>query len=189
MHGLTCVTKIAFGEMNNNASLLRDTTGRPLLIDAPPSRRWLLDDRRLHAVVKIVTTHQHADHWRRRCSAALKAADGRRHRWRTARSRPCSAPFAVPTISSRTAERSRFVTTPTAALTQLVGHNSSVDRLPLTYNAVPSLRAAPFHRVTACSPRRGKHAEGLRRGSARCTPVVPQGRKISSNRLPARPRV
>jgi glyoxylase-like metal-dependent hydrolase (beta-lactamase superfamily II) len=52
--GLT-ITKVAVGPMNNNAYLLRCTsTGELLLIDAANEAAPL---------AKIVTTHQHRDHW------------------------------------------------------------------------------------------------------------------------------
>jgi glyoxylase-like metal-dependent hydrolase (beta-lactamase superfamily II) len=59
--GLT-VTKLAVGEMNNNAYLLTDGSGTGRLIE-------LVGDIPL---AKIVTTHQHADHWQG--LAAVRAA-------------------------------------------------------------------------------------------------------------------
>jgi glyoxylase-like metal-dependent hydrolase (beta-lactamase superfamily II) len=61
--GLT-LTKVAVGPMNNNAYFLRcSETGDVLLIDAAHSADVLLgvlDGQRLQ---RIVTTHQHQDHW------------------------------------------------------------------------------------------------------------------------------
>ena len=58
------MSKVAVGPMNNNAYLLRDnTTGQALLIDAaaePDRLMGLIGD---IPVEKIVTTHQHRDHW------------------------------------------------------------------------------------------------------------------------------
>jgi glyoxylase-like metal-dependent hydrolase (beta-lactamase superfamily II) len=58
------LAKVAVGEMNNNAYFLRcPTTGEVLLIDAaaePDMLVHVLGDDRL---VRIVTTHQHGDHW------------------------------------------------------------------------------------------------------------------------------
>jgi glyoxylase-like metal-dependent hydrolase (beta-lactamase superfamily II) len=58
------LAKVAVGEMNNNAYFLRsDRTGEVLLIDAAAEPDVLVnvlgDDR----LVRIVTTHQHGDHW------------------------------------------------------------------------------------------------------------------------------
>jgi glyoxylase-like metal-dependent hydrolase (beta-lactamase superfamily II) len=58
------LAKVAVGAMNNNAYFLRcDSTGEVLLIDAaaePDTLVHVLGDDRL---VRIVTTHQHGDHW------------------------------------------------------------------------------------------------------------------------------
>jgi glyoxylase-like metal-dependent hydrolase (beta-lactamase superfamily II) len=58
------MAKVAVGAMNNNAYFLRcTTTGEVLLIDAaaePDVLVHVLGDDRL---VRIVTTHQHDDHW------------------------------------------------------------------------------------------------------------------------------
>jgi len=61
--GIT-LSKVAVGPMNNNAYLLRDSaSGQALLIDAAA------ESDRLRALIgnvpveKIVTTHQHQDHW------------------------------------------------------------------------------------------------------------------------------
>ena len=62
--GALTVTKVAVGPMDNNAYFLRcSETGEVLLIDAAPSADVLLgvlDGQRLQ---RIVTTHQHQDHW------------------------------------------------------------------------------------------------------------------------------
>ena len=68
------VTKIAVGEMHNNAYLLRDSTGQALLIDAAAEPARLLEMIGDTRVVKIVTTHQHGDHWQ--ALAEVKAATG-----------------------------------------------------------------------------------------------------------------
>lgn len=63
INGIT-VTKIAVGPMNNNSYLLRSTaTGEGLLIDAAAEPRRLLAMIGDTPVRKIVTTHQHQDHW------------------------------------------------------------------------------------------------------------------------------
>jgi len=69
--GLT-VTKLAVGEMNNNAYLLTDGSGQGLLIDAAAEPARLIELIGDTPVAKIVTTHQHADHWQG--LAAVQAA-------------------------------------------------------------------------------------------------------------------
>jgi glyoxylase-like metal-dependent hydrolase (beta-lactamase superfamily II) len=71
--GLT-VTKLAVGDMNNNAYLLRDGSGQGLLIDAAAEPDRLIELIGDAPVAKIVTTHQHGDHWQ--ALAAVKAATG-----------------------------------------------------------------------------------------------------------------
>jgi len=57
------ITKIAVGDFNNNAYLLRDTaTGEQLLVDAAAEAGTLLtlaED----GVAQVLTTHRHPDHW------------------------------------------------------------------------------------------------------------------------------
>ena len=72
--GGVTLTKIAVGEMNNNAYLLVNESGQGLLIDAAAEPRRLLEMIGDTPVVKIVTTHQHPDHWQ--ALAELKAATG-----------------------------------------------------------------------------------------------------------------
>ena len=69
--GLT-VTKIAVGPYENNVYLLRDSTGQGLLIDAAAEPGRLLEMIGDTPVRRIVTTHQHADHWQ--ALAEVKAA-------------------------------------------------------------------------------------------------------------------
>ena len=58
------LAKIAVGPMNNNAYLLRDNaTGQALLIDAAAEPERLLRLIGDTPVQKIMTTHQHRDHW------------------------------------------------------------------------------------------------------------------------------
>jgi glyoxylase-like metal-dependent hydrolase (beta-lactamase superfamily II) len=71
--GLT-VTKIAVGPFENNAYLLRDSTGQGLLIDAAAEPGRLLEMIGDTPVRRIVTTHQHADHWQ--ALAEVRAATG-----------------------------------------------------------------------------------------------------------------
>ena len=72
--GGVTLTKIAVGEMNNNAYLLVNEGGQGLLIDAAAEPRRLLEMIGDTPVVKIVTTHQHPDHWQ--ALAEVKAATG-----------------------------------------------------------------------------------------------------------------
>ena len=63
INGVT-VTKIAVGPYENNSYLLRDAgTGRALLIDAAAEPERLLEMIGDTPVERIVTTHQHPDHW------------------------------------------------------------------------------------------------------------------------------
>jgi len=72
--GIT-LAKVAVGPMDNNAYLLRDnSTGQALLIDAAAEPARLLDLIGSTPVEKIVTTHQHWDHWG--ALAEVKAATG-----------------------------------------------------------------------------------------------------------------
>jgi glyoxylase-like metal-dependent hydrolase (beta-lactamase superfamily II) len=72
--GGVTLTKLAVGEMHNNAYLLVDETGQGLLIDAAAEPARLLELIGDTPVAKIVTTHQHQDHWQ--ALAAVKAATG-----------------------------------------------------------------------------------------------------------------
>ena len=73
INGLT-VTKIAVGPYENNAYLLRDGSGQGLLIDAAAEPERLLAMIGDTPVQRIVTTHQHPDHWQ--ALAEVKAATG-----------------------------------------------------------------------------------------------------------------
>ena len=68
------VTKLAVGPYENNAYLLRDGAGQGLLIDAAAEPERLLAIIGDTPVQRIVTTHQHADHWQ--ALAEVKAATG-----------------------------------------------------------------------------------------------------------------
>ena len=69
------VTKIAVGDFNNNAYLLRcSDTGETLLVDAAAEPDRLLSEVRDGRLVRIVTTHQHGDHWQ--ALASVVAATG-----------------------------------------------------------------------------------------------------------------
>ena len=58
------VTKVAVGPMDNDAYLLRCTaTGEVLLVDAAAEPHRLLELLGDDCLVRVVTTHQHRDHW------------------------------------------------------------------------------------------------------------------------------
>src|SRR5512142_3093176 len=58
------ITKLSVGPMDNNAYLLRcPVTGETLLIDAANDPDRLLAELGSRPLVRIVTTHQHRDHW------------------------------------------------------------------------------------------------------------------------------
>lgn len=66
VHELTdlMISKVAVGQMNNNAYLLRcRATGEQLLIDAAAEARTLLGLIGDDGIASVVTTHQHGDHW------------------------------------------------------------------------------------------------------------------------------
>jgi glyoxylase-like metal-dependent hydrolase (beta-lactamase superfamily II) len=69
------VTKLAVGPMDNDAYLLRcPRTGEALLIDAANEANRLIELIGDTPVVRIVTTHKHADHWQ--ALAEVQAATG-----------------------------------------------------------------------------------------------------------------
>ncbi|MGW5849377.1 MBL fold metallo-hydrolase [Streptomyces sp. NPDC055254] len=58
------ISKVAVGEMNNNAYLLRcRATGEQLLIDAAAEAGTLLNLIGDDGIASVVTTHRHGDHW------------------------------------------------------------------------------------------------------------------------------
>ncbi|MFD3544977.1 MBL fold metallo-hydrolase [Streptomyces sp. NPDC058655] len=58
------ISKVAVGEMNNNAYLLRcRATGEQLLIDAAAEADTLLSLIGDDGIASVVTTHRHGDHW------------------------------------------------------------------------------------------------------------------------------
>lgn len=58
------ISKIAVGEMNNNAYLLRCVlTGEQVLVDAANEYERLLELVGADGLARIVTTHRHGDHW------------------------------------------------------------------------------------------------------------------------------
>ncbi|MEF2525959.1 MULTISPECIES: MBL fold metallo-hydrolase [Streptomyces] len=58
------ISKVAVGDMNNNAYLLRcRSTGEQLLIDAAAEPETLLNLIGDDGIASVVTTHRHGDHW------------------------------------------------------------------------------------------------------------------------------
>jgi glyoxylase-like metal-dependent hydrolase (beta-lactamase superfamily II) len=126
INGLT-LTKIAVGEMDNNAYLLRDASGQALLIDAAAEPRRLLEVIGDTPVVKIVTTHQHRDHWQ--ALAEVKAATGA-----ATVAHPADAP-GIPVPTDELVEDGDTIEFGDTRLhvTHLVGHTPG--SIALTYNA------------------------------------------------------
>jgi glyoxylase-like metal-dependent hydrolase (beta-lactamase superfamily II) len=126
INGLT-LTKIAVGEMHNNAYLLRDASGQALLIDAAAEPARLLEMIGDTPVVKIVTTHQHGDHWQ--ALAEVKAATGA-----VTVAHPLDAP-GIPVPTDELVEDGDTVEFGGTRLhvTHLVGHTPG--SIALTYNA------------------------------------------------------
>jgi glyoxylase-like metal-dependent hydrolase (beta-lactamase superfamily II) len=122
--GLT-LTKIAVGDMHNNAYLLRDATGQGLLIDAAAEPERLLEMIGDTPVAKIVTTHQHQDHWQ--ALAAVQAATGA-----VTVAHPADAP-GIPVPTDELVEDGGTVSFGDTVLsvTQLVGHTPGSIALTL----------------------------------------------------------
>ena len=121
------LTKIAVGAMDNNAYLLVDGTGQGLLIDAAAEPLRLLELIGDTPVAKIVTTHQHADHWQ--ALAEVKAATGA-----VTVAPPLDAP-GIPVPTEEIAEDGGTITWGATRLhvTHLVGHTPG--SIALTLNA------------------------------------------------------
>ncbi|MGH3245451.1 MAG: MBL fold metallo-hydrolase [Trebonia sp.] len=126
VNGLT-LTKIAVGEMNNNAYLLVDGSGQGLLIDAAAEPRRILEMIGDTPVAKIVTTHQHPDHWQ--ALAEVKAATGA-----ATVAHPLDAP-GIPVPTDELVEDGGTIEFGSTALsvTHLVGHTPG--SIALTLNA------------------------------------------------------
>jgi glyoxylase-like metal-dependent hydrolase (beta-lactamase superfamily II) len=115
INGLT-LTKLAVGEMHNNAYLLIDGTGQGLLIDAAAEPERLIEMIGDTPVAKIVTTHQHADHWQ--ALAEVKAATGA-----VTVAHPADAP-GIPVATDELVEDGGTITFGDTVLTvtHIVGH-------------------------------------------------------------------
>jgi glyoxylase-like metal-dependent hydrolase (beta-lactamase superfamily II) len=125
--GGVTLTKIAVGEMHNNAYLLVDESGQGLLIDAAAEPLRLLEMIGDTPVVKIVTTHQHPDHWQ--ALAEVKAATGA-----VTVAHPADAP-GIPVPTDELAEDGDTIEFGNTRLhvTHLVGHTPG--SIALTLNA------------------------------------------------------
>jgi len=110
------LTKIAVGPFENNSYLLIDGTGQALLIDAAAEAEQLLAMIGDTPVAKIVTTHQHQDHWQ--ALAAVQAATGA-----ATVAHPADAP-GIPVPTSELVEDGGTVTFGDThlAVTHLIGH-------------------------------------------------------------------
>jgi glyoxylase-like metal-dependent hydrolase (beta-lactamase superfamily II) len=124
--GGVTLAKIAVGEMNNNAYLLVDGSGQGLLIDAAAEPRRLLEMIGDTPVVKIVTTHQHPDHWQ--ALAEVKAATGA-----VTVAHPADAP-GIPVPTDELVEDGGTIEFGDTVLsvTQLVGHTPGSIALTLS---------------------------------------------------------
>src|SRR5690242_14698096 len=111
--------------MHNNAYLLVDGTGQGLLIDAAAEPRRLIEMIGDTPVAKIVTTHQHPDHWQ--ALAEAKAATGA-----VAVAHPADAP-GIPVPTDELAEDGGAIGWGDTVLgvTHLVGHTPRSIALPL----------------------------------------------------------
>jgi glyoxylase-like metal-dependent hydrolase (beta-lactamase superfamily II) len=125
--GDVTLTKIAVGEMHNNAYLLVNESGQGLLIDAAAEPRRLLEMIGDTPVAKIVTTHRHPDHWQ--ALAEVKAATGA-----VTVAHPADAP-GIPVPTDELVEDGGTIEFGDTLLhvTQLVGHTPG--SIALTLNA------------------------------------------------------
>ena len=125
LEGVT-LTKIAVGPMNNNSYLLRcKNTGDALLIDAAAEPERLLEMIGDVPMRKIVTTHQHHDHWQ--ALAEVKKATGA-----ITVAHPKDAP-GIPVATDELVDDGDTVTVGDVSLsvTHLVGHTPG--SIALTY--------------------------------------------------------
>lgn len=114
--GLT-ITKVAVGEMNNNAYLLTDTaTGERLLIDAAAETATLLGLLDGGPLPTIVTTHQHWDHWQVLAEVVSATAA------RTLAGEHDAAGIDVPTVSTLADGDTLAVGSSELEIIELIGH-------------------------------------------------------------------
>ncbi len=133
INGVT-VTKIAVGPYENNCYLLRDAgTGQALLIDAAAEPERLLAMIGDTPVERIVTTHQHPDHWQ--ALAQVRAATGA-----VTVAHPADAP-GIPVATDELVEDGETVRFGDVSLSviHLVGHTPGSIALVYTGAAEPHL--------------------------------------------------
>jgi glyoxylase-like metal-dependent hydrolase (beta-lactamase superfamily II) len=123
--GSVTLTKLAVGPFENNVYLLVDETGQGLLIDAAAEPSRIIELIGDTPVAKILTTHQHHDHWQ--ALAEVRAATGA-----VTVAHPLDAP-GIPVPTDELAEDGgtvRFGNT-TLSVTHLVGHTPGSIALTL----------------------------------------------------------
>jgi glyoxylase-like metal-dependent hydrolase (beta-lactamase superfamily II) len=133
INGVT-VTKIAVGPYDNNSYLLRDAgTGRALLIDAAAEPDRLLEMIGDTPVERIVTTHQHPDHWQ--ALERVRAATGA-----VTVAHPADAP-GIPVATNELVDDGETVRFGDVSLSviHLVGHTPGSIALVYTGAAEPHL--------------------------------------------------
>jgi len=123
--GGVTLTKLAVGSFENNVYLLVDETGQGLLIDAAAEPSRIIELIGDTPVAKIVTTHQHQDHWQ--ALAEVKAATGA-----VTVAHPLDAP-GIPVPTDELVEDGGTVQFGSTALsvTHLVGHTPGSIALAL----------------------------------------------------------
>jgi glyoxylase-like metal-dependent hydrolase (beta-lactamase superfamily II) len=123
--GGVTLTKLAVGSFENNVYLLVDATGQGLLIDAAAEPSRIIELIGDTPVAKIVTTHQHQDHWQ--ALAEVRAATGA-----VTVAHPLDAP-GIPVPTDELVEDGgtiQFGNT-TLSVTHLVGHTPGSIALTL----------------------------------------------------------
>jgi len=133
INGVT-VTKIAVGPYENNSYLLRcASTGQGLLIDAAAEPERLLEMIGDVPVERIVTTHQHPDHWQ--ALEQVRAATGA-----VTVAHPADAP-GIPVATDELVDEGDTIAFGDASLSviHLVGHTPGSIALCYTGAAEPHL--------------------------------------------------
>jgi glyoxylase-like metal-dependent hydrolase (beta-lactamase superfamily II) len=123
--GGVTLTKLAVGSFENNVYLLVDGTGQGLLIDAAAEPSRIIELIGDTPVAKIVTTHQHQDHWQ--ALAEVRAATGA-----VTVAHPLDAP-GIPVPTDELVEDGGTIAfgDTTLSVTHLVGHTPGSIALTL----------------------------------------------------------